>query len=62
MPDKQFNKKEDPPKGKEDRSIAHDMDHNGEKKYPRPTEEDTQQDNQPEFNERTSGQKDEEAI
>jgi hypothetical protein len=60
MPDKKTEKKEEFRKGNEDKSIAHDIDQ--EKRYPRTTEKDRQLDNQPEFTERTSGKKDEEAV
>jgi hypothetical protein len=62
MPDKKHTDKEVIRQGNEDKSIAHDMDRKQEKNYPRPNEKDRQFDNQPEFNERTSGQKDEEAV
>jgi hypothetical protein len=62
MPEKKNDNKEETRKGKEDKSIVHDLDPKQEKNYPRPNETDRQLDNQPEFNERTSGRKDEEAL
>lgn len=49
-------------KGTEDKSVVHDMDRDQEKSYPRPTEEDRQFDNQPEFTEKDSSRKDEEEV
>lgn len=46
------------PKGKEDRSVAHDLDRKQEKSYPRPGEKDRQFDNQPEFTGNESNRKD----
>jgi hypothetical protein len=60
MPDKKDVKQN--PKGKEDRSVAHEMDHQQDKTYPRPNEKDRQFDNQPEFNEKESSRKDEEVT
>jgi hypothetical protein len=60
MPEKK--EKFDTPKGQEDKSVAHDMDSQQKKAYPRPNEKDRQFDNQPEFNEKDSSRKDKEEI
>ena len=59
MPEKKEN---DTRKGTEDKSVAHDMDRDQKKVYPRPNEADRQYDNQPEFTEKQSGNKDEEEV
>gem|GEM_PF-4325962 len=55
-------KRAEPRKGSEDKSVAHDMDKNREAKYPRPSQEDRQYDNQPEFNEHQANRKDEDQV
>lgn len=60
MPEKKI--AQENPKGKEDISIAHDMDRKAEKKYPGKEERDSQYDNQPEFTDRESSRKDEEEV
>lgn len=60
MPDKKS--AQENPKGKEDRSIAHDIDHNQKKAYPKPNEKDSQFENQQEFTDKESSRKDEEEI
>lgn len=62
MPDNKNDKKEalKTHKGKEDKSVANDMDRREENHYPRPDEAERQFNNQPEFTERRANRKDEE--
>jgi hypothetical protein len=63
MTEKKHEKKgTDTRKGKEDKSIVHDMDRQQDQHYPRPVEKDRQFDNQPEFTDRESSRKDEEEV